>query len=388
MLRAILMAIIFLFATGCQSTMNRTIVDRDARLREFIAGELEADESPGIQYVVLSKDSVLFSCAAGLADIAAHREMRESTTMMIYSMTKTITAAAVLQLVEQGKLSLDDPVMDYLPDIPYGKEVRVRHLLSQTSGIPNPIPLKWVHLVQEHDQFDERAALGKIMRENADLSFSPGEEYGYSNISYWLLGHIIEKASGTRFEEYVGQHIFRNLGIPESQVGFAIPSAQQHAKGYLPKWSFIDLFKSVVIDSAFIGDYEDGWLHINDHYLNGPSFGGMVATARALGIFLQDQLQDTSRLFTAETKALFFQQQKANNGEPIGMTLGWHIGNNDGVWYFFKEGGGGGFHCEMRVYPVERIASVAIANNISFSPSGFLNAADREFHSQDSGKTP
>lgn len=359
--------------------MNYAIQDRTTRVTDFISRELESNEFPGIQYLVLSADSTLFTYAGGSADIAAARLVRESTTMMIYSMSKTITAAAVLQLVEQGTISLRDPITKYLTDIPYGNEVTIGHLLSQTSGIPNPIPLKWVHLVEEHPQFDEHAALQEISKENAKLDFVPGKKYAYSNISYWLLGHLIAKASGISYEDYVRQNIFRRLNIPASEIDLVIPSRPDHAKGYLPKWSFLNLFKSFVIDSKFVGEYEDGWLHINDHYLNGPSFGGIVGSARAIGVFLQDQLQGSSKLFTRQTKGLFFEQQRNNDGQLIDMTLGWHIGRSNGVQHFFKEGGGGGFHSEMRVYPTQRIASIVIANNTSFDAKGFLNTVDREF---------
>ncbi len=175
------------------------------------------------------------------------------------------------------------------------------------------------------------------------------------------------------------EHLFRKLEIPDNEIDFVIPLSGQHSKGYLPKWSFMNLFKSFVIDSKFVGEYEEEWLHINDHYLNGPAFGGIVASARAIGLFLRDQLQDSSKLFTKATRALFLQQQKNNSGELVDMTLGWHIGNADGVRYFFKEGGGGGFHSEMRVYPNEGVASVVIANNTSFGSTEFLNTTDQEF---------
>jgi CubicO group peptidase (beta-lactamase class C family) len=299
--------------------------------------------------------------------------------MMAYSMTKTFTAASVLQLVEQGKLSLNDPVSEYLPEIPYGNDLKVHHLLSQTSGIPNPLPLKWIHLVEEHRQFDQAAALREILKDNPELDFPPGERFAYSNISYWLLGYVIEKVSGVGFEEYVRQNVFRTLGIPESEIGFVIPAPPQHAKGYLPKWSLMNMFKSLVVDPKFGGDYEDEWLHVYDHYLNGPSFGGIIASAHAISMFLQDQLQDTSRLFATQTKALFYEQQKNNRGQPVPMTLGWHIGYIDGMRYFFKEGGGGGFRSEMRLYPSAGVASVVIANNASFDPGEFLKRVDREF---------
>jgi D-alanyl-D-alanine carboxypeptidase len=84
-------------------------------------------------------------------------------------------------------------------------------------------------------------------------------------------------------------------------------------------------------------------------------------------------------LFTTATKSLFFEQQKNNDGELIEMTLGWHVNAAGDVKYYFKEGGGGGFHCEMRIYPVHGIASVVIANNTSFDTKDFLNTMDNEF---------
>ena len=104
-----------------------------------------------------------------------------------------------------------------------------------------------------------------------------------------------------------------------------------------------------------------------------------MASARAIGVFLQDQLGDDSRLFSVETKRLFFEQQRNNDGEPVEMTLGWHVGEEDGIRYFFKEGGGGGFHSEMRVYPDHDIATVVIANNTTFDAGDFLNTADWAF---------
>jgi D-alanyl-D-alanine carboxypeptidase len=90
-------------------------------------------------------------------------------------------------------------------------------------------------------------------------------------------------------------------------------------------------------------------------------------------------MRDNPRLFDRQTRALFFEQQKNNEGEPIEMTLGWHVGSIDNVPHFFKEGGGGGFNCEMRIYPASGIASVVIANNMSFDGHGFLDTVDKEF---------
>jgi D-alanyl-D-alanine carboxypeptidase len=378
MTRLISLPALTFLVVGCHSSMNHAIQNRTERVQDFVSRETEND-SPGIQCVVVNAESTLFSYAGGFASITPPRPLQAGTTMMIYSMSKTITAAAILQLVERRTISLDDPVTKYLPGIPYGKEVLIRHLLSQTSGIPNPIPLQWVHLVEEHSTFNEDSVLQAVLSVNSELDFAPGKKYAYSNISYWLLGKVISTVSGKSYEDFVRFNIFRKLNIPSNEIDFEIPSKENHAKGYLPKWSFLNLFKSFVIDSRFIGEYEDGYLHVNDHYLNGPAFGGIVATARAIGGFLQDQLADSSRLLSDETRRLFFEQQIRNDGTRIDMTLGWHIGHNDGVRFLFKEGGGGGFHSEMRIYPAQRIASVVIANNTSFDAKNFLNIVDEEF---------
>ena len=101
------------------------------------------------------------------------------------------------------------------------------------------------------------------------------------------------------------------------------------------------------------------------------------AAARAFGVFLQDQLRPYSALFNDATRALFCEPQQTTGGHPIAMTLGWHIGNLDGQRFFYKEGGGGGFHCMMRLYPTRGIGSVVMSNATSFDVANLLNTVDR-----------
>jgi D-alanyl-D-alanine carboxypeptidase len=104
-----------------------------------------------------------------------------------------------------------------------------------------------------------------------------------------------------------------------------------------------------------------------------------VGTARAFSRLLQDQLRSESVLLGAEAEALLREQQADSAGRPIPMTLGWHIGESNGVAYFFKEGGGGGFHAEMRWYPAQGIGSVVMVNATEFNSTAFLNRVDRAF---------
>jgi D-alanyl-D-alanine carboxypeptidase len=373
------MLIFNLITQGCGIKMDYSIKEKDKRIQDYVTNRISSGDFPGLQYVITSPDSIIFNLNAGVSDINSQKPMESKTTMMIYSMTKTFTAAAILQLMDEKKISIDDPAAKYVPYIPYGAGVTVRHLLSQTSGIPNPIPLKWVHLTDEDSSFDENAALRKLLSENSGLEFEPGKKFAYSNLSYWLLGKIIENASGISYKEYMRNHIFAKLNLPPEEMGFTITPDSNHAKGYLKKFTFLNLFKSFVMDSKYFGEYEDGWLHIENHYLNGPAFGGIVSSAKAISAFLRDVLRSESVLFSAETKMLFLKQQKNNDGKYIEMSLGWHIKTFNNIKYYFKEGGGGGFHCEMRIYPSQNIASVVIANNTSFDAGGFLNDVDKEF---------
>ena len=337
-------------------------------------------EVPGLQYIVVTADRVLFEYAGGWADIQGQKAMTLDTTLMAYSMTKTFTAVAILQLAEQRKLSLNDVIDRYLPNAAYhGHGITLRQLLNHTSGVPNPIPLRWVHLAAEDSSFNEAEALATVLRENPDLAFEPGRKFAYSNIGYWLLGKVVEQVTGQPYPVYIRGNILQPFRLSAQEMDFVIPDQSRHANGYLKKYSLMSLVKGFVIDRKFIGSYEGRWLRLNSHYLNGPAFGGLIGTARGFSRFLQDQLRGESVLFGLETKRLLETRQTDGAGRPIPMTPGWHVGETHGVAYFFKEGGGGGFHCEMRIYPTRGIATVVLANSTAFSSTRFLNRVDRTF---------
>jgi D-alanyl-D-alanine carboxypeptidase len=335
--------------------------------------------TPGIQYLVLDKQRAVFEFVGGWADIRNRKPMGLDTTLMAYSMTKTFTAVAILQLMEQGKLELDDQVCRYLPGCPYPETITIRQLISHTSGVPNPIPLRWVHLAAAHQRFDERAALAKVLKDNPRLSFKPGTKYAYSNIGYWLLGSIIEAATNQAYIDYVSDHVLKPLGLEPRQIGFVIPDPLNHAKGYLGKYSMMNLLKGFLTEGNLWGDYEGKWLEVASHYVNGPAFGGLIGGVRSFGRFLQDQLRESSILLGPAGKELLFTEQKTSDGRSLGMTLGWHIRELQGVPYFLKEGGGGGFHGEMRLYPTRQFASVVLVNSTEFNSNTFLSQLDTAF---------
>ena len=370
--------LLLFFAIGTPEIVLSVEVLPDNQRVINLLSDLSSLDGPGVQYIVLDKNGIIFSASRGLADIENKIPLSIDHTMSIFSMTKTLTAISILQLVERQRLTLDDKVSKYV-EHPYNSEITIRHLLSHTSGIPDPIPLKWVHLASKHREFDEQQSLSKVLKDYSESNSVPGEKYGYSNIGYWLLGRVIEAVSGKRYCSFIEENLTKVLGLSFNEIGCEVIDERNHAKGYLNKFSFFNLAKYFVMNKEIWGQYEGSWLHINNVYINGPSFGGVISSSKAISRILQDLLNDKSHILSENMKDQLYAQQKTATGEPIDMTLGWHIGSLGDSKYYFKEGGGAGFHCEMRIYPDNGLASVIIVNKTSLNTKKELNQLDSGF---------
>ena len=128
----------------------------------ILNNQIEKNKTPGLQYCFFDKDSIIHSYCGGMANVQSKKEVIASTTFNTYSVTKTFTALAILQLYERGLLDLDDPVSDYLKELPYPNSISIRQLLTHTSGIPNPLPLNWTHTPEEHQDFDRNHFFEKV----------------------------------------------------------------------------------------------------------------------------------------------------------------------------------------------------------------------------------
>jgi CubicO group peptidase (beta-lactamase class C family) len=339
-----------------------------------------SEEVPGLQYLVVDANGRRFEHIGGFAEYVTARPMTPGTTLMGYSMTKTLTAVLVHQLADAGALSLDDRLDRWLPDTPYaGAPITLRQLLSHTAGIPNPIPLRWVHPASASVPFDERAALRAVLADHPRLDAPPGRRFQYSNIGYWLLGPVLEAASGRSFGELLRTRIAAPLGLGPESLGLEITDPANHATGYLARHSWLNMLKGFVMDGAYFGGTEGPWLRIHSHRLNGPAFGGVVATARGFGRFLQDQLAPTSVLLSPAARTAMMTRQRDAAGEALPMTLGWHARDVDGETCLYKEGGGGGFHGEMRLYPRLGLGTVLLTNATMVDMTRWMTPVDRLF---------
>ncbi|MSO56751.1 MAG: class A beta-lactamase-related serine hydrolase [Acidobacteria bacterium] len=164
-------SVLCLATISCRPTMDERQPSGAARAESYLTAATTASKTPGLEYLVVNSTDVLFEHDSGWADFRRDAPIDAATTMMAYSMSKTITAIVVLQLVQAGKVGLDDPVERYVSS-PYGANVTVRQLLSHSSGVPNPIPLRWVHPAARHGTFDENVALAAVLHDHSRVSFS------------------------------------------------------------------------------------------------------------------------------------------------------------------------------------------------------------------------
>ncbi len=376
-----LLVTMLLTSVSCSREMEHSINDTNERVKQYLDGVVK-NEFPGIQYLVINKEGTIFEYNGGWRDVKNDLPVTPNTTFMMNSSTKPVVALAILLLAQKGALSLDDSLSLYFQQHPYGDKVKIRHLLNQTSGISDPAPLNWFHLPEEHDTHNENQLLQVILAQNSELDFEPGEKYQYSNISYWLLGKVIEKISGGAYTAYIENNIFLPLGIKDEEMGFRIHNPALQAKEYHQRFNLIHGGLRMIVASKYIGGIEKSWKQMNYVYHNGAAYGGLYGNARGIAKLLRDQLKRESIILSAGMKDHFYTQQKNSDNESIETTPGWHTGLLKNNRYFGKPGGGIGSHSNIRIYPEKGIATIFFINQIEFSSesvNGFSDFLDNEF---------
>lgn len=345
---------------------------------EFLTKQIKNSKTPSVQYLHFDQDSIIKSMLLGFANIARNKKVNLSTTYNAFSVTKTFTALAILQLFEKGSININNPVSQYIPEFSFGAEITIKQLLSHTAGIPNPIPLGWVHLESEHNTFDRDKYFRTVFDSNTKTKSEPNEKFVYSNLGYVILGQLIEKVTAKKYEDYITENIIRRLPDYHDELTFEIIDHETHAIGYHKRLSFSNLALGLFINkSKFIGENQGQWRSFNDFYVNGVSYGGLIGTPRAFVAYLQELLKTNNKLISNEYKQLLFHENKTNQGKNTGMCLSWFSGELNGNKYFAHAGGGGGYYCEIRIYPDLKKGSVLFLNRTGMSDERLLDKLDR-----------
>jgi D-alanyl-D-alanine carboxypeptidase len=327
----------FLFAGS--GILGTSTLGADDDLDAFLKAELAKRHIPALSVTVLKDGEVVKTAACGLADVELDVPATPDTVFQIQSITKTFTSAAILMLLEEGKLSLDDPVGKHLEGAPDSwKEIALRHLLSHTSGIKDFINEPTASL--RIDVTEEEVLKATAPR---PLNFSPGEKYAYSNTNYHLLAMIIRKLSGMWYGDFLKMRIFEPLGMAHTRVVSLSELIPHRASGY--RWENGGFRRGEFVAESILG----------------YGGGGIVSTAPDMAKWAAAVL--SGKVLKEATIAEAWKPTALKGGGTSGYGLGWGIGIIDGHREIGHSGGHiTGFSTQLALYPEDRLAVVVLAN--------------------------
>jgi CubicO group peptidase (beta-lactamase class C family) len=226
--------ILSVVAIGVAADAPRQVVattSLETQADAVVAAAMKEQMIPAVSIAIARGDRTLVARGYGLANVELDVSASASTVYRIGSLTKQFTAAAVMRLVEAGKMTLDDPIEKYLPEYPVaGRRITIRHLLTHTSGIKSYTSLGPKFWDNAPLDFSHEKLIALFTDEPPD--FQPGEKFLYNNSGYYLLGVILEKVTGETYGSHVKKALFEPLGLTSTMYCDNGPLIKQRAAGY------------------------------------------------------------------------------------------------------------------------------------------------------------
>lgn len=316
-----------------------TYATERARIDSLVSADVAGTPIAGVSIAVVKGRDTIAMKGYGLADVENDVPVTPASVFRIGSVTKQFTAAAIMQLVEKGRLSLDDTVGALLPSMPAAwRKVTLRQLLNHTSGIPSytDIGPKWQKRWREDMLPDSLLAFTV-----ADtLNFAPGAKWRYNNTGYVLLGMILDKATGQAYPRYLQTQFFAPLGLPSTMYCYTQPLIKHRALGY----------------------QRQGKQLVNAEYLSMTqpySAGALCSTAGDL-VKWNDALQK-GRIVSAGS----LKQMTSPFGAAAKSRYGFGLATDSlsGHIRISHSGGIHGFQSNLAWYPMESLTVVVLANS-------------------------
>lgn len=297
-----------------------------------------SSDIPGATVLVAKKGDIIYHKAFGMANMELDVPMETDMVFEIASITKQFTAVSILMLMEQGKLNLDDDITKFIKDYPTnGHHISIHHLLTHTSGIKSYTSMEsWMPIWRKDLQPMELIDFFK----NEPMDFVPGEKWQYNNSAYFILGYIIEKASGQTYEEFVEQNIFKPLGMQSSRYGSQSEIIKKRAYGYQKNEAYVNA----------------EYLSLTQPY----AAGSLMSTVKDL--FIWNRAIRTHKLVKQESIELAFTNHALNNGEKINYGYGWGLNEINGSPTIEHSGGIFGYSTNAIYLPNEDVFVAIYAN--------------------------
>jgi CubicO group peptidase (beta-lactamase class C family) len=341
-MRASLTALILL-ATSLRAAAAQPNRDALVKKLDSLAGSgVLENRAAGIAAAVVRGNDTLLLKGYGKADVEWNIAMPADAVFEIGSVTKQFTAVALLQLRDEGKLSLDDDITKWLPDFDSrGNKLTLRRLLDHTSGIKGITEMPEFGNLSMNNRFPRDSAYALIKR--YPFEFATGEAQIYNNSAFWLLGLVVEKASGMTYEDYVEKKLFEPLGMKRSMYCNSAENIERRAHGYQVQNGVIRRAPMNVHTWPF-------------------SAGSLCSTAGDLVIWLK--ALHGGKVLSAKSYAEMMTPSKLNDGTPLRYGMGIAVGKDIRSLNFIGHGGGiAGFTSEATWYPDAQVAIVVLMNS-------------------------
>jgi len=306
--------------------------------------------SPGCAVGVIQDGEFVLRRGYGMANLEHGIPLSSESVFRIGSTSKQFTAANVLLLVEEGKVSLDADVREYVPELPdFGTPVTIRQLVHHTSGYRDYLTLMDLAGLRDDDYYTDAELLAMLTRQT-QLNFEPGAEHLYSNTGYWLLSQVVERASGDSLREFAAAKVFEPLGM--SNTHFHDDHAiivENRASGYAPA--------------------RQGGYRISMTTLPMVGDGGVFTTVDDLLAwdrnFYDSSIGSSRFIETMQTVGVL------NDGEELDYAFGLDISTHRGLNTVSHGGSFVGFRADMLRYPDERLTVICLCNRADADPSRF-----------------
>ncbi len=320
--------IVLLLAAACASVPQRDYTEAIDASRQQLDALIAKEKIPMATVAVAAGDRMVWHDTFGGATI--------HTRFRVGSLTKLITIAALMRLVDQHRVALDDRVDKYLPEFPHG-EITLRQLAGHLSGIRHYSGGEFLNATHYKSAIDSLRKFG-----SDPLLSTPGEKYFYSSYAYDVIGAVIERVTGKQFTEAVGALVFRPLNMEESSFADDAQSAKP-------------------FDAGKNGPEPSPATDLSDRL---PA-GAAVTTARDLARFLM--AMSSGRFLSDEARAAMFTSLATSDGKATNVGLGWRIAQDEqGNLYVHHGGAVTGGRGIALIYPEKRVA-VVILTNLGFA---------------------
>jgi CubicO group peptidase (beta-lactamase class C family) len=325
-----------------------TQAERPSEQVDKLFEKMDRTISPGCAVAAMRDGKILYQRGYGMADLDHNVPITAETVFHVASMSKQFTAAAIVMLAQERKLSLDDEVRKYVPELPdFGVPVTLRQLVHHTSGLRDQWELLglagWrysLDLITDDDVLS-------IMSRQKDLNFPPGSKHMYSNTGYTLLAQVVKRVSGQSFREFTTSRIFQPLGMRNTH--FRDDHAEivkNMAYGYVPAK---DTFRISITNFDTVGATS------------------LLTTIEDLALW--DENFYNPRVGGPEMIRQMLERGKLSDGEQLDYAFGLVIGKHRGLATVDHAGGDAGYRSDMIRFPDQHFTAVCLCNRADSNPS-------------------